>query len=248
MFATMGTVASLELPVFVGTPRLMRAIRAGFAAADQRYSLYQADSELSTIADGRLSLLDASDELRATYALAIEWQLSTAGAFTPHRPDGVIDLNGVVKALAIAEAGATLCAAGIADWSINVGGDVVCSGLAPDGGHWTTGIIDPRDRESLLCAVTMNDRRAALATSGSAERGDHIWALDPSRATSFVQVSVLAADILTADVLATAIVAGGRDTLDRVTGSYDIDVLAVDAGGVMVATPGIRSLLAAAAA
>jgi len=248
MFATMGTVASLDVPAFVGTPRLMHTIRTGFAAADQRFSLYKADSELSAIADGRLSLLDASDELRASYALAIEWQLSTTGAFTPHRPDGVIDLNGVVKALAIAEAGATLCAAGIADWSINVGGDVVCSGLAPDSGRWTTGIIDPSDRESLLCAVTMSDRRAALATSGSTERGDHIWTRDPTRPTEFVQVSVLAADIVTADVLATAIIAGGRDTLDRSTVSHDIDVLAVDASGALTATPGFRTLLAAAAA
>ena len=61
-------------------------------------------------------------------------------------------------------------------------------------------------------------------------------------------MSVLAADIVTADVLATAIVAGGRDTLDRSTVSYDIDVLAVDAAGALTATPGFRALLAAAAA
>ena len=49
-----------------------------------------------------------------------------------------------------------------------------------------------------------------------------------------------AADIVTADVLATAIVAGGLPMLDRATDGWDIEVLAVRAGGELLATPGFR--------
>jgi thiamine biosynthesis lipoprotein len=65
------------------------------------------------------------------------------------------------------------------------------------------------------------------------------------RRPDFAQVSVAAADIITADVLATAIVAGGRATLDSVTARWDVDVLAVAHDGALLATPGFRAPSAA---
>jgi thiamine biosynthesis lipoprotein len=58
-------------------------------------------------------------------------------------------------------------------------------------------------------------------------------------------VSVAASDIVTADVLATAVVAGGRGTLDAVTARWDVDVLAVTHDGALLATPGFRAPSAA---
>ena len=54
----------------------------------------------------------------------------------------------------------------------------------------------------------------------------------------FVQVSVAADDIVTADVLATAIVAGGEAALDELSSREPVDVLAVRRDGTMAATPG----------
>jgi thiamine biosynthesis lipoprotein len=51
---------------------------------------------------------------------------------------------------------------------------------------------------------------------------------------------VRAADIVTADVLATAILAGGREHLDDVTARFSIDVLTVAADGEITATPGLQ--------
>jgi thiamine biosynthesis lipoprotein len=56
----------------------------------------------------------------------------------------------------------------------------------------------------------------------------------------FLQVSVAAQDIVTADVLATAIVAGGTPTLDQAVEQWSVDVLAVGRTGTMLATPGFR--------
>lgn len=235
-FETMGTVVSLE---WSGDQRRLADAQEAFAAADRRFSLYRADSELSRIADGSLELVDASDELREVYAIALGWRRETGGAFTPHRPDGAIDLNGIVKAWAMAEAGRSL---GGGDWCLNVGGDVLASGHGADGSPWVVGIVDPADRSTLLTALPLRGPRRAAATSGSAERGDHIWTRGRGPA-DFIQVTVLADDIVTADVLATAIVSGGAETLDDVTGRFDVDVLTVDAAGELRATPGMRELV-----
>ncbi|MES1169405.1 MAG: FAD:protein FMN transferase, partial [Leifsonia sp.] len=121
-FETMGTVVSLE---WSGDEQRLSAVRAVFEAADRRFSLCRPDSELSRVADGSLELMDAGPELREVYATALGWRGETGGAFTPHRPDGAIDLNGMVKAWAMADAGRAL---GQGDWCLNVGGDVLVSG------------------------------------------------------------------------------------------------------------------------
>jgi len=235
-FETMGTVVSLD---WAGSPALLDAVRAVFDAADRRFSLYRPDSELRRIADGSLELLDASAELREVYATALGWRGETGGAFTPHRPDGTVDLNGIVKAWAMAEAGRAL---GDGDWCLNVGGDVLVSGAAGSGAPWVVGIVDPADRAGLLTGLPLVGGRRAAATSGSAERGDHIWTRG-REAAEFVQVTVLADDIVTADVLATAIVSGASATLNDLTARFDVDVLTVARSGELRATPGIRELV-----
>jgi thiamine biosynthesis lipoprotein len=226
VFETMGTVVSLDPPLEV--PQ----VEAIFAAYDERFSLYRSTSELSQVRDGK-PLLESSEQLRDAYALALDWREKTGGAFTPHRPDGVIDLSGIVKALAMDAAAQALVHE--PNWLLNAGGDVLASGPGA-----SVGIADPRDRFSLLTSVTLTDSRRAVATSGIAERGDHIWGRD-----TFAQVTVMADDIITADVLATAIMAGGWDTLNLVTTGWDVDVLAIDRADNLAATPGMRSLVAA---
>lgn len=241
VFETMGTVVSLESTADDAT---MAAVEGVFRAHDERFSLYRADSELSRIAAGSLALVDSSEQVRETYAAALEWRNRTDGAFTANRPDGVIDLNGIVKAQAMSASAEVLETAGCRDWSLNVGGDILVSGTQPDGTPWTIGLVDPVDRATILCSVVLDGARRAVATSGSAERGDHIWRGGSVAPVEFAQVSVIADDIITADVLATAIVAGGRTALDDFTARFDIDVLTVDREGELLATPGFRAALA----
>ena len=58
---------------------------------------------------------------------------------------------------------------------------------------------------------------------------------------------MIAPDIVTADVLATALVAGGRDYLDEATSRFPIEVLTVDRAGELLITPGMREAMHAAA-
>ena len=253
---TMGTMVSVRLSGLTadGGDNEQAAVRAAvvrvFGRWDDRFSLYRPGSELSRVARGDIRLTQASSHLRECYALALEWRDRTDGVFTPHRADGVIDLSGIVKALAIAEAGEALEALGHEDWSINAGGDILVIGrpdvaaahrfdplVDPD---WVVALVNPLDRLDLLATVPLRAPLRAVATSGSAERGQHIWTPTPGIPSPFRQVSVLAADIVTADVLATAIVAGGESILNRCTASAEIEVLAVLHDGGLLATPGLR--------
>ncbi|WP_248703348.1 MULTISPECIES: FAD:protein FMN transferase [unclassified Curtobacterium] len=234
-FETMGTVVSLR----GATPEAAAEVRAVFASYDHRYSLYDPASVLSRIADGSLRLSDTPASVRDVYALALDWRERTGGAFTPHRPDGVVDLSGVVKALAIRDAGAVLD--GIADdWMISAGGDVLVRGHHRDDESWSVGVVDPARRDTVVGVVHLDAPRRAVATSGTAERGEHIW----RRATpTFVQATVIADDIVTADVLATAVVAGDADDLRGLTGNGSVDVLAFDTDGIAWATPGAEAVV-----
>ncbi|MGG7463340.1 FAD:protein FMN transferase [Plantibacter sp. YIM 135347] len=239
-FATMGTVASLRLHGDTPSP-IVERIEAVFADADERFSLYRPDSEASRIARHDIALSDASTTMRDMYALALDWRAVTSGVFTPHRSDGFIDLAGVVKAAAIDAAGTILDETGIEDWLLNAGGDILSRG-SDHGAPWRVGIVDPVDRDRLLTSVELTGDRRAIATSGIGERGEHVWRRNefPTDADP-VQVTVLAAHILTADVWATAILAGGTPALDDATDRFDLDVLCCDRTGALLVTQGLRA-------
>jgi hypothetical protein len=117
------------------------------------------------------------------------------------------------------------------------------SASTQNGSSWRVGVVDPADRTALLCAVEVDGSRHAVATSGSAERGDHIltvMAIDHS----YLQATVVADDIETADVLATEIIAGGPTALSSVVERWSVDVLTVARDGSLAATPGFTTALA----
>ncbi len=240
-FSSMGTVVSVEWTSTLAPITSEQAIESIFTELDERFSLYRPESELSRIARGELNMTDASVQLRSAYEEAVGWRMRTNGAFTPHRPDGVIDLNGIVKALAIRLACGVFDNLGITNWSINAGGDLLCG---VESLPRVIGIVDPVNRSRLLCSVSLSAPLRAVATSGNAERGDHIWNSAPASTPGFSQVSVFADDIVTADVLATAIVSGGPETLQLVTERWPVDVIAVGRDATILMTPAIREQFA----
>lgn len=244
VFETMGTVVSLVTPGSLPAPAVRAAVADAFTVRDARFSRYRPDSEAARVAGGGQALMAASEEMRDAYARAMAWSRETGGAFTPHRPDGTIDLSGTIKAEAIATAGEVLCAAGERAWMLNAGGDILWAGAGPSQGGegerpWRVGIVDPIDRAALLCRLDAPSGHRAVATSGTAERGEHIWRPRDGQ-DRLVQVSVMAADIVIADVLATAILAGGPALIPDALRRFGVDVLCVDRAGGILATDGFR--------
>lgn len=273
-FESMGTVVSVRLgarltgspsegsseALDVGATREFVAIAAAQQVFDElnaRFSLYLDSSEISEIARGEVLLSGSSERMREAYAEALLWREATNGAFTPHRPDGVLDLSGTVKAAAIAEAATAIESCGFESFSINAGGDILTRGIpdadataaatapsdTPGQDAWVTGIVDPQNRSDLLSVVRLTPDFPAIATSGSAERGDHIWAR-PGSINDFLQATVIAGDIVTADVCATAIIAGGQETLDHLTAHLGIAVLVVKSNGDLLANARFPELVA----
>lgn len=233
VFETMGTVASLS----VSSPldaRTRDALHRLFEEYETRFSLYRPQSEASLVQRGELPVQQASPQFQNAYAMAMHWRASTGGTFEPTPGHSGVDLTGLVKGLAIDAGGEVLDQAVPGGWCLNVGGDLLTRGVAPDGKAWTAGIVDPANASSLISQFELRGRRRSMATSGTSERGEHIWRRD----RSLCQVTVVANDIVTADVLATAILAGGADALGQTPPRHDIDLLAVGTDGRRYATAG----------
>lgn len=248
VFEAMGTIVSLTVvdELSAATQQAATAeVESVFTALNERFSLYREDSEISRIAQGALTLSESSEEMREAYAVALHWRERTNGVFTPHRPDGTLDLSGIIKAIAIDQAADALRLHSYSNFSLNAGGDVLVSGsqdgLAASG--WTTGIVDPREPHTMLTAVVQTDTLPALATSGTAERGEHIWRR-PESELHFHQASVLAPDIVMADVLATALIAGGRPAFEHAAANFPVALFAIDENNKLYANSLFEGCLA----
>ena len=147
------------------------------------------------------------------------------------------DPTGLVKGWAVERAAQRLVALGDHDVCLNAGGDVVLWTVADDAPAWRVGIENPADTRQVLAVVEI--RRGALATSGSAHRGQHI--VDPASGTAAGELwsaSVCGPSLLWADVYATAAVVKGSAALAWLETTDDYDVLVVDRDGGVVMTKG----------
>jgi thiamine biosynthesis lipoprotein len=226
---TMGTVVTLDLrtklapdapePAFQAAERELRA-------ADADFSTWRPDSWISRLAGGRASVSDCPLHVRQLLALAEQFEELTAGYFTSHwRGDGHLDPTGLVKGWAAQQASDALALHGAPDHLVNAAGDIVLSGepdppAARANPSWQVGISDPAQLGGLagVVALPAGGPRWAVASSGRAERGDHI--LDPrtgAPATAVTSATVVAAESAewpepgaVADACATALVAAGN--------------------------------------
>lgn len=232
-FEAMGTVVSLdadEQPGGLDVQLARVAAAVVFEQLEARFSRWRDGSEAARVRAG-LPVVATSEAFRDVYHRAMLWRLETDGAFDPHPADGPVDLDGIVKAIAIEQAGAALLRLGFARWSIAAGGDVLVQ-AAPGDPLRAVGVTGPDG--ALLAALTLPPSRSAIATSGTSERGEHIRGR-----SDIAQATVVADSIVTADVLATALVASDRAGFDTLCDRFDIDVLAVTSSGEVLATPGI---------
>lgn len=171
---------------------------------EETFSLFRAESELSRVNRSGARVLAVSPLFARAVGIALDAAADTEGLVDPtlggrwsevfvagrmlSRPPGLaLDLNGVVKSLAVDEAAATLDGPGF----VSVGGDLAVRGAVdvalPAGGA--------------VRVVT-----GGLATSGTASRGEHL--VDPATRrpsdSCWEQVTASGATCLAADVAAKA--------------------------------------------
>lgn len=226
--------------------------------ADRTFSLYKPESPLSRLARGETRVADLAPVVSEIWDECERWEKLTNGWFSAFTPENTFDPSGLVKTWAARAAAENLFAAGVTDFTLNAGGDVWISPEASAPEDWKIGISKPvtiaLGDPGMVTAVDLaGTEYRAMATSGSAERGDHIWnpkAANKTPAHELVQVSVIARDLVTADVWATAAFAEGEravkhlDDYNREHPGEDVQAFFIAADGEYLATEGFVALLA----
>jgi thiamine biosynthesis lipoprotein len=192
----MGTAVRFVADAKPGPGEIDRAV-AWLHWVDRTFSIYRENSEIMRLRRGELD--DPHHEVGWVLDRCLGLQIRTEGAFD-HRIEDALDPSGYVKGWAIQRAADLLAAGGLERFYIDAGGDIAMRG------RFVVGIRNPRTPEVPMLALDLED--TAIATSGTYERGEHIWGDHPGGLAS---VSVVGPDLGIADAIATALFAAGGD-------------------------------------
>ncbi|WP_459754343.1 FAD:protein FMN transferase [Streptomyces sennicomposti] len=244
----MGTVFSFD--VRGGEPEAVRtALReavAGLHRVDEVFSTYRADSEVSRLVRGELTVAQCDPLVAEVLALGAEAERTSDGWFSL-RYQGRLDPTGVVKGWAAERAARLVASAGAGGVSVNGGGDVQLLGSPGADRPWRVGVSDPLRPGGLAAVVSAAGApELAVATSGTAERGDHI--VDPrtgrAAVTDLLSVTVVAPRLVWADCWATAAFAmGAREGLAWLESLPGVEALLITAGDEVRCTGGLGARL-----
>lgn len=239
----MGTVASVEIPSHAARAdarEALAAVERCLRDVDERFSHYLINSEVNRYGRGELTRSEVSPELDLVLRECAALHADSNGVFNITNPrTKELDTAGFVKGWSIDRAAAALRGHNIDDFLINVGGDVYASGVATPNVSWNIAISDPLSPGRVCAGVRLRD--AGVATSGTSERGDHIWnrRTTPSDVLSF---TVIGESITKADAYATIGFAMGLDGLAWV-GDRGYHAFAVLRSGELPCTRGIEEVL-----
>jgi thiamine biosynthesis lipoprotein len=201
---------------------------------DATFSTYRTDSEISRLNRGELSPGDLHPDVVAVLERCAGLRDETHGYFdieAPYRSGsplgsgsgsgaaapqagrggpGSVEPSGLVKGWAVAGVVRILREAGAANFLVNASGDIHAAGHPDGDSAWRVGIQHPRLPAEVALTLALSD--AAVATSGTHARGEHIC--DPFNEESpsgLLSVTITGEDIATADAYATAAFAMGAE-------------------------------------
>lgn len=158
----------------------------------------------------------------------------------------MLDFSSIAKGMACDEIGRMLARNGARNWLVEIGGEVMASGVNKRGTPWTVSVDMPDDQQqgvSHQSAMTLSLDSGAVATSGNYRkwrdegnsRLSHI--IDPhtgdSRTGTLLSVTVIARDCMTADAWATAcMVMGENEVKKAMKERKDLGVMTISADTV----------------
>ena len=211
----MGTVVTIDLFDQAGVarghvaPYVAEACRR-LRHADEVFSLWKPQSPMSRVRRGELAVADAPSEVGEVLDRCAVLREISDGWFDPWAMPGGVDPTGLVKGWAAQRAMEAVRGSGVAGGMVNAAGDISSFGSL-GATTFRVGIADPADPRALACVVELRD---AIATSGTYERGRHLF--DPvsgAPGAAVASASVCGVDLATADALATALAVGGAKVL-----------------------------------
>jgi thiamine biosynthesis lipoprotein len=217
----MGTVVSFVVaPGALGPAPLAAALHEACAELhriDAVFSTWKPESPISRLRRGEvtlggLALEGLGDEVAAVLAACEGARAVSGGCFDPWALPGGIDPSGYVKGWAAGRARDRLVDAGVDGVLVNAGGDIATAGGPAPGAHWRVGVRHPWRADALACVVEAD---GAVATSGSYERGAHLFDPRAGRPSlALASATVVGPDPGLADAYATALAVGGLERTD----------------------------------
>lgn len=176
-----------------------------------------------------------SDDLRNILKLAEQTKKETGGFFDVFSPNGKLDPSGIVKGWAIWEASKILKEEGHKRFFVDIAGDAEIVGK-----NWKWGIRNPFKSSEIIKTFQLSN--CGIATSGTSERGDHIYNPLTKKAvtTEVVSLTVIAKNVYEADRFATAAFAMGRNGINFIENRKDLEGYMVDKHGIATMTSGFN--------
>ena len=213
-----------------------------FAYVDQTFSTYKVDSEISKINRKEIEKKYWGEDMKTVFDLADKTKKETGGYFDIVTPEKTFDPSGLVKGWAIYNAAEILAKKGYKNFYVNAGGDIEARGKNKDGKNWSVGIRNPfaNDRNNIVKTVFISDR--GLATSGTYERGQHIYNPRTGRAPllDISSITVIGPNVFEADRFATAAFAMGKDGINFIEQLSGFEGYTIDANGIATMTSGFE--------
>lgn len=233
----MGMPITVEIVDSTATDAITNAVFDYFDRVDRKFSTYKADSEISQINRGELTLSDVSPEMQEIFALAKQTRLETDGYFDIWHKD-MYDPSGIVKGWAIFQAARLLKDEGFENYYVEAGGDVQAEGKNALGTKWRVGIRNPFNLNEIVKVVGASG--CGVATSGTSIRGQHIYnpKKDGELLTEIVSLTVIGPNIYEADRFATAAFAMGREGIYFIERRQGLEGYMIDQNGKATLTTG----------
>ncbi len=150
---------------------------------------------------------ELADALALADMKAVE---SKNGTLRLSRTGMALSLDGIAKGAIVDKAAAVLEQAGVANFLINAGGDIIAKGTSEHGKPWQVGVENPAQKGSYLTVAGLSNK--AIATSAGYEaaydasgKTHHLINPYTGKSPDIISVSVVAGTTALADALATTL-------------------------------------------
>jgi len=205
-----GTVVFIDVTSEIDIEPAIAKVKQYVHEVDQLFSTYKESSVISQLRRGEIEIGQCPPEVIEVWNLCALVKELTEGAFDPWAINGGFDPSGLVKGWAADQCAEILLAAGANHVQVNAAGDLALRGGFTPEQPWSIGVVNPDNRLEVLQTFEIID--GAIATSGTYERGAHIY--DPH--TGMIAIGAKSATVIgpngaIVDALATALMVSGRD-------------------------------------
>jgi thiamine biosynthesis lipoprotein len=236
----MGMPITIEI-VSCSDEKLFKKVFDFFRMVDKKFSPFKKNSEVSLINCKSLKTSDYSFQMKQIIKSANKTKQQTDGYFDVYK-NGIFDPSGIVKGWAILEASKLLKKLGQNNFYIEAGGDIQVSGLNKQAKKWKIGIKNPFNLSEIVKVLEVDSE--GIATSGTYERGDHIYnPIGETVADDVVSLTVIGDNIYDADRFATAAFAMGENGIYFIDSLPGFEGLLIKKNGMSVKTNGFDKFI-----